>query len=312
MNQHPTPGLIVVATDGTAAGRIGIEFATREAQRRGAGLELVHVVPMYPSASTFPVIPDDSFNQYGRDVLEQGSELVREIDPDAEFGTTLMTGARVSGITRCGAEAALIVLGSNPPLSASERFWIGTTVPGVAARATCPVVTVPAEYDANKVTGRVVVGVKDPARQTALLGNAFALAEELEAELLIVHAWKLPAGYDDLVANPESRKEWRVQLEAEIEYVLGDLRSDHPDVPVRIEIVHGRAAPALITASRDADRIVISRPAHGGYFHHLGSTARAVLRESHCPVEVLPPNLTATGDESADETHQARDAFALA
>ncbi len=173
MNQHPTPGLIVVATDGTAAGRAGVEFATREARRRGAGLELVHVVPMYPSASTFPVIPDDSFNQFGREVLEQGAELVRGIDPDAQFGTTLMTGARVAAITRCAAEAALLVIGSNPPLSASERFWIGTTVPGVAARSTCPVITVPVEYDANHVTGRVVVGVKSPARFGRPVGLGF-------------------------------------------------------------------------------------------------------------------------------------------
>ena len=306
MNQHPTPGLIVVATDGTAAGRTGIEFATREARRRGAGLELVHVVPMYPSASTFPVIPDDSFNQYGREVLQQGSALVREIDPDAQFGTTLMTGARVTGITKCAAEAALLVLGSHPPMSAAEKFWIGTAVPGVASRAACPVLIVPADYDPNKVAGRVVVGVKVPARSAELLASAFALAEEFESELVIVHAWKLASGYDDLVSNEESRQEWRVQLEAEIEYVLADLRSDHPDVPVRIEIVHGPAAPALIDASRNADRLLISRPVHGGYFHHLGSTARAVLREGHCPVEVLPPHPAAGRDDVESDAQKSR------
>jgi hypothetical protein len=41
--------------------------------------------------------------------------------------------------------------------------------------------------------------------------------------------------------------------------------------------------------ARTADRLVIVKPAHGSYLHHLGSTARGVLRESRCPVQVLMP-----------------------
>ena len=33
---------------------------------------------------------------------------------------------------------------------------------------------------------------------------------------------------------------------------------------------------------------MISRPSHGGFVHHLGATARAVIRDAGCPVLVVP------------------------
>lgn len=305
-HQAPTqqPERIVVATDGTPAGNIGIQFATREAQRLGLGIELVHVVPAYIPAGSFPMIPDDSMNQYGREVLTRGTDVAREVDPDIELTTSLMRGGRAGTIVSRAHDAALIVLGSHP-LTVAERFWTGATVPGVAARSSCPVVTVPADYDANRHLGRVIVGVKEPSRSADLLASAFAVAKDLHAELVVIHAWKLAAGYDDLVSNEVAREEWRVELEAAIEKELVDLRQAHPDVSVRVEIVHGMAAEALISASRDADRLIITRPVHGGYFHHLGSTARAILRDAHCPVEIFPPTNTPSAEDLELELEQA-------
>ena len=58
---------------------------------------------------------------------------------------------------------------------------------------------------------------------------------------------------------------------------------------MRVELTHGQAAYALVRESAEADLLLVSRPAHGGFVHYLGSTARAVIRESACPVEVVPP-----------------------
>ncbi len=305
-NQAPTPhpDRVVVATDGTPAGHIGIKFATREAQRLGLSVELVHVVPAYIPSGSFPMIPDDSMNQYGRQVLTRGIAVAREVAPTIKVTTSLLRGGRVGTIVSRAHDAALIVLGSHP-MSVAERFWTGATVPGVAARSSCPVVTVPAEYDGDQQLGRVLVGVKVPAKSADLLAAAFGVAEDLGAELVILHAWKLPAGYDDLVSNETAREEWRVELRAEIERVLPELRIAHPKVSVQIEIEHGAAAGALISASKGADRLVITRPVHGGYFHHLGSTARAVLSEAHCPVEIFPPINTPSAEDLELEIEQA-------
>ncbi len=300
MNTHPVTGLVVVPTDGTRAGITGVQYATREAQRLGLGVEIVHVLPsMYP-VGTFPVIPDGSFREYAKDVLAPSEDVARAIDRDVAVGATLMTGGRVSSIVECAREAALIVLGSHA-LTPAERFWAGSTVPGVAARATCPVVVVPEAYDATTTKGRVVVGVKEPTQAAPLLGSAFALADDLGSELVILHAWKLPAGYDDLVSTEAAREEWRLSVADAIESQISDLRGQYPSVAVQIEVVHGRAAAALVDASRDADRLVITRPGHGSYFHHLGATARGVLREAHCPVEVFPPHAKADELFEVDE-----------
>ena len=49
-------------------------------------------------------------------------------------------------------------------------------------------------------------------------------------------------------------------------------------------------ARALVWVQEEQPVGAASRtPAHGGTFHHLGRTARAVLRDARCPVEVLAP-----------------------
>jgi nucleotide-binding universal stress UspA family protein len=53
--------------------------------------------------------------------------------------------------------------------------------------------------------------------------------------------------------------------------------------------VHGQPAHTLVEASKAADLLVISRPVHGSFVHHLGATARAVIREAACPLVVVPP-----------------------
>jgi nucleotide-binding universal stress UspA family protein len=300
MTQTQAPGRVVAATDGTTAGTIGVRYAAREAQRRGVGLELKHVVPAFLPVGTFPMMPDDSFQQFGRDVLQQGVATAREVDPEANVKTTLHVGGRVASIVAHAHDAGVIVLGSHP-LVGAERFWSGPTVPGVAARASCPVIAVPEDYDETKSHGRVVVGVKRADRSAELLAAAFAIADELGAELLVVHAWKLPSGYDDLVSNKVARAEWRQYEMALMKPDLATLQTQYPNVVTRVEIMHGLGAAALIEASKEADRLVISRPAHGSYFHHLGATARAVLREAQCPVEVIPPTSNRHHDDTESE-----------
>ncbi|MGL5809876.1 MAG: universal stress protein [Nocardioides sp.] len=285
-----TKDRIVAAADGTPAGIRGARFAAHEAKRLGCGLEVVHVVPRYLPLGPFPVLLDDSADRFGREVLDQASAAAREAEPELEVGTTLTAGGRVDSIVERGHEAALVVLGAHQ-LTLSERIWSGATVPGVAARAGCPVLVVPADYDAKRPRGRIVVGVKAPHRSTSLLESAFAMAGQSGSELTVLHAWKFPQAYDDILSTQPAREEWQAQQEAAIEEVLSatGLRDRYPEVPLTVRITHGVAALVLIAESREADRLLITRPLHGGYFHHLGSTARAVLREAHCPVEVFPP-----------------------
>lgn len=55
-------------------------------------------------------------------------------------------------------------------------------------------------------------------------------------------------------------------------------------------MAHSDVAKALMSASSEADLLVIVRRAHGvPATMHLGGVARSVLRSAHCPVRVMPP-----------------------
>lgn len=293
--------LVVVGTDGSPAALLGVRWAAREARRLGTGLLVTHVTPGYPiSGPALPVIPDGTLRQYGAELLETAAALAREEAPDVRVDVALVDGGRVSGLVEVARGAALLVLGTEHR-SLAEKVWTGSTVTGVAARATCPVVVVRAEVDSSAGDdgvehGRIVVGWKSAAHAHELLSAGFALARSRSAELVVVHAWKLAPYYDDVVSDRAARAEWRARETELVEEVLGDFRERYPDVRVRVDVVHEQPAAALVAASASADRLLLVRPVHGALLHHLGPVARAVLRESRCPVEVLAPVDAVDGD----------------
>ena len=171
-----------------------------------------------------------------------------------------------------------------------DRVWTGATVAGAVSRAACPVVVVPASWEPSAPRGRVVAGLKSPHHAAELLATAFALAGELGAELEVLHAWKLQGVYDEMIASSIEEEHTNARELDELEPLLGGLRLAYPRVRAYVRVVHRRPAGALIGASGRADRLVISKPDHGARMHHLGRTARAVLREAQCPVEVVVPS----------------------
>jgi len=82
---------------------------------------------------------------------------------------------------------------------------------------------------------------------------------------------------------------WASDRVAELEMHLAAPRDLHPCVHAVVRVVHARPEVALVDASHEADRLLITRPAHGGRVHHLGGAGRTVLRSAACPVEVRAP-----------------------
>ena len=294
MTFHPSHEPVVVATDGSPAALRGVRYAALEAQRLGVSLDIVHVVPGYLPVGPFPMVPDGAFQEYGRSVLEHSAAVARHAAGDVDTLSSLILGSRVSSIVDASCNAPLLVLGSRS-LSLAERVWSGATVAGVCARAGCPVVVVPEEWPVPSAhsMSRIVVGFKTTDQAAALLPGAFALACETGAEIVVLHGWKLPSTYEDVVVVRLGEVNWEEVRRVVIDDALLELCHAYPDVSVSVEVVHDRPDLALVEASRAADRLFLSRPAHGGYLHHLGSTARTVLREAHCPVEVVPRCLEA-------------------
>lgn len=289
-NNHPKP--VVVGVDETPAAQKGIRYAALEARRRGTRLSILHVTPGYSPAAGLPAAPEDVLRSYGFELLEHARKHAHAAVADLEVETTLAAGnTSVQALVGASEEAAYVVLGAERR-SFAGRVWTGDIVAGVAARATCPVVVVPPEWEPTHEHGRVIVGVKNPVTGADLIDAGLSLADELDADLDIIHAWRAPSGYDDIIVNRTEADEYAATQRDVLEGLVQAGLEKHPDVAVRIEVLHAQAAHALVSASANADRLLISRPRHGGFLHHLGYVARALLNEARCPVEVHPAGET--------------------
>jgi nucleotide-binding universal stress UspA family protein len=209
----------------------------------------------------------------------------------------LFVGPRIPTLVELAEHAPLVVLGSQQR-TVMDRLLTASTLSGVASRATCPVVAVPLDWTETGEHHRIVVGVKSTQRSGELVRRALEIAQQRSAKVVLVHAWELPAEYDDLITERVDHDEWTKRACRTIEDNLHGVREAFPDVPVEIRVKHGQPARVLQIASDEADLLLLARRHRGFPFGHLGGTGRALLREGHCPVEVMPP-----ADEPTDESN---------
>lgn len=288
---------VVVGVDGSRRALAATAFAAGESQRLGVPLTLVHVLPTYvPMAPMLPLMPDD-LSAVGTYVLSEATQHVHDVAPGVDVSTRLLHGSPVSELVELSADARMLVLGheSSPTWT---RVFTGAVTIGVAARAHCPVVSVPSRPVVDGPQGSVVVGFKSAEHDSDLLAHAFASAAALGARLTILHAWELPGCYDDIIVRRTHEADWNSRARAHLEELISRLRGRHPDVEVEVRITHQQPAYALREASRSADRLVLTRRGDGAALFHLGGTARALLREAACPVVIVPSVPAGASDPS--------------
>jgi nucleotide-binding universal stress UspA family protein len=279
---------ILVGIKGDPGSSAALQYAAREAGLRGVGLRLVHVVPGYvPIVPMAPLVPS-SLEETGRQIVDRAAQEAVSLVPGDTVPTTILTGGRVPELVRAAEHAPMIVLGHDDR-STLERLVTGSTVTGVAARASCPVVVVPVGWEPEEQPRPVVVGVKSIQHSDALLRSALDIAAGRGSPVVLVHAWELPQAYDDLITSRVQAQEWSERAERALEESLAPVREAHPDVPIEIRVRHGQPARVLQQATEEAGLLLLARRPHAFPFGHLGGTGRTLLRVSRCPVEVLPP-----------------------
>lgn len=280
---------VVVGIDGSEQSDRAVRYAVIEARRRKTGITFVHAVhETAPMAAMLPLYSVEAFTEVGRRLVDDAERLALDIDPDLEISTSVKGGSRVGTLVDAGEHASVIVLGHRAR-SLAGRVLTSSTTTGVAARAHCPVISVPDSWVERSDLGRVVVGVDASHAAHDALDLAFQEARRRSARLVVLHAWKLPTAYDDIAYSQATVDEWMAAATEEMDKTLAPFREAYPDVVLEVDLRHEFAGPALVSATENADLIVVGRRGHGAPWGiYLGSLARMLIREGKCPVEVAP------------------------
>lgn len=142
----------------------------------------------------------------------------------------------------------------------------------------------------SPIVGSVVVGVDGSGEAHRGMEFGARLAQQLDVELVVVHALGLlvhlggrrqPAEGNESEVARRLRDEWCAALD------------DRPELRWRCELVQGNPVDALLRTADEVDAAFIVVGSHGAGNSDtplLGSTSHHVVRNSHRPVIVVPPD----------------------
>lgn len=133
----------------------------------------------------------------------------------------------------------------------------------------------------------IVVGVDGSECAEKALTWAVGEARLRGDRVRAVHAWEYPvSGAVYGMMGPQlGLDELREAAKATLEEAVEPLQNG---VPIEQVLVEGPAAHALMSASEDADLLVVGSRGHGGFAGLLlGSVSQAVLHHAECPVAIV-------------------------
>ncbi len=159
----------------------------------------------------------------------------------------------------------------------------------MAAKADCPVYCVPASWAPARTSHRIIAGVDGSGSSYQVLERAYAEADQRGASLTVVHAWRPSDIYDHAIGTHQIETDWETCARRNLTELVAGRGERFPDLKVRLDLQYDWPATALERATKDADLVVLGQRGHGGPLGlAIGSTARALLRTGHCPVEIIP------------------------
>lgn len=134
------------------------------------------------------------------------------------------------------------------------------------------------------MTGHIVVGVDGSPSSVQALSWAVTQGNLTGAEVRAVIAWDYPAAYGAYPVGDDI--DWaelaRTTMDEALTAATGDLGK------VVVSIVQGNPAKVLLSASGDADLLVVGNRGHGGFVELLlGSVSERVITHAACPVLVM-------------------------
>ena len=288
------PGTPLVAgTDGSRHALRAVEWAAREATARGRPLRLVSVpwawpVTTPPGKLSFAVSQEagDADLAAARAAVAAAADRVAGLFPGLTVDTDVIPGSPTEVLLGCGAEAAMLVVGSR---GAGEfaATMLGSVSRTIATRSPCPAVVV----NGGTVAARheVTVGIREPERSAAAFRFGFEEAALRRGRLVVVHAWHSPGMLDKATHRMFDSDEQAVVATQRVNSQLTGWAQKYSEVEYRIDIVRDHPGRVLAAASAHASLVVLGR--HRGTQSGtpaIGSVLHAVLNRARGPVAIIP------------------------
>lgn len=289
---------IVVATDGTAAGKRAVTYAIELALEHGATLELCSVVDSSAAIAGTSLSGGVDGTQIAR-IMEDAARTILE-DANAETlgakivsATSILYGHADEAIVTFAAKnhADAIVIGTRGTRGI-ERFFLGSTAWDVLRASTIPTIVVPPNLAPHSKFYRILVALDSSKASDATLQFAMRLASAERSMLVLCSIVDTRDPYNAAATYGFDS----TTLLAELHKASNELIHHHAavvelhDLPHQIATPEGPAAESILHVARqhDVDAIVIGTHGRRGVGRlFLGSVAEAVVRESTVPVAVV-------------------------
>jgi hypothetical protein len=282
---------VIVGVDDSPPSRVAVDWAARDAARRGVPLKLVFVLQP-PVVMAFPDVPmPPSYLQWqegqGAELLERSLATVREAagETPLEVTTEMVSGPAVPVLADLSSGAEMIVVGCHGR-GALARTLLGSVSTGLVHHAHCPVAIIHDEDPLmpHPSQASVVVGVDGSPASEHAVEIAFEQASFRGVDLVAVHAWA------DSGVFEFPGVDWtalQVTAEETLSERLSGWQERYPDVLVRRVVVADRPAHQLLEQATSAQLLVVGSHGRGGFAGMLlGSVSTAVVHAARMPVIV--------------------------
>lgn len=260
-------GTIIVGVNESPEALNAAAFAAAEAELEGKTLRLLYVYGSPPrySGDDAHIVLDDILSQTD---VANGVRVERRVSDGAAIPTLLAASHA----------ASLMVVGRRRG-GWGQHLLASSVSSALSAKASCPVVTVPEQWDRSaNVEGPVVVAIDAETTAHGALSFAFMRADAARVPLVVLHA-----------VPPGSGPREHTRRELDVSEVLAGWKEEFPGVEVGVRFVQDNADQAALHAADRASLLVVGRPhAYAGPGSWIGSVGRAVLRHTVSPLAVVP------------------------
>lgn len=264
----PAEREIVVGVDGSECALKAVQWAAREAERRGAPLRIVHAAPYLgrpsPDGAPSPELP------HARRIAAKAFTVARHAAPGARATTAVVADDPVTALLAAGANSQLLVVGISTT-GAADELVLAPVAQKVASRANCPLVVVPRQKGPS-AEGRPVV---------AILG----LGTPEDDEPVAAFAADAARG----TGRPVSVIQRRQNAEDKRAERFPGMEVDREELP--------NATGAKLLGEACPTPLLVLTAGHGGRLHRgLSGLHRWLLRHCTSPMALVPPaDRVATG-----------------